>query len=374
MRKKNLITIILISMCFSVADLTALTFAFLDDQLQLPVGYGPFDYHQIERLMGQAPLTLHPSYTEEELKMRNLWCRDLLKIKSGGMTQVKNTIGSLTEYHELIRGMEKFLLVKPENNRLNFLLAGDIQSSKNQVVSIMFRQSILNSMAAVLPIACTGVTRAVAEKPGCGANIVEFVQITSMQLVAGKQTFEAFRILRSGMVEWARWNSSGHLLDLADPHDAGSEAFDKIVSSPSFLNPPKPSLNDGTRGRPTFRVDMATLSESGIKAVSMTKIPDDIAEIIEVIRRSVKAISVQPGWYIWTQPYPPIGKADIDLADARCDSAIAMVLSEAIATGRLVVRADNSIQAFLSGERANRIAFEARLAKGNLLFGVLFAE
>jgi hypothetical protein len=51
-----------------------------------------------------------------------------------------------------------------------------------------------------------------------------------------------------------------------------------------------------------------------------------------------------------------------------------MVLSEAITTGRLIVRADDSIQAFVSGERANRIAFEARLPIGNLLFGVLSAK
>jgi len=229
-------------------------------------------------------------------------------------------------------------------------------------------------MAAIVAIAWTGVTRVAAEQPGCGAGMVEFVQITSMRLDAGEQTFEAFRILRSGMVEWARWNSSGHLLDHAEPRDTGSEAFDKVVSSPSFLNPPKPPQDDDVLVRPAFRLDMAILSGSGIDAISMTKMPDDIAELTDVIRRGVKPIVVQPGWYIWTQPYPQIGKADIDITMARCDSAIAMVLSEAITTGRLIVRADDSIQAFVSGERANRIAFEAKLPIGNLLFGVLYAK
>ena len=229
-------------------------------------------------------------------------------------------------------------------------------------------------MAAVFIIACTGVTRVTAEQPGCGAGMVEFVQITSMRLDAGEQTFEAFRILRNGMVEWARWNSSGHLLDHAEPRDTGSETFDRVVSSPSFLNPPKPPQVDGVLVRPAFRLDMAILSGLGIDAVSMTMMPDDIAKLTDEIRRGVKAISVKPGWYIWTQPSPQIGKADIDIAEARGDSAIAMVLSEAIATGRLIVRADDGIQSFVSGERANRIAFEARLPIGNLIFGVLSAK
>lgn len=238
----------------------------------------------------------------------------------------------------------------------------------------MFRQIILSSMAAIVAIACTGVIRVTAEQPGCAGSMVEFVQITIMRLDAGEQAFEAFRILRSGMVEWARWNSSGHLLDHAEPRNAGSETFDRVVSSLSFLNPPKPPQDDGVLGRPAFRLDMAIFSVSGIEAVSMSKMPNDIAKLTNEIRHSVNAVSVQPGWYIWTQPYPQIGKADIDITEARCDSAIAMMLSEAITTGRLIVQADDSIQSFFSGERAFRTAFEARLPKGNLLFGVLSAK
>jgi len=227
-------------------------------------------------------------------------------------------------------------------------------------------------MAVIVAIACTCVTRVDAEQPGCGTDMVEFVQITSMRLDAGELTFEAFRILRSGMVEWARWNTSGHLLGYAEPRNMGTETFDRVVSSPSFLNPPKPHKYDSILGRPAFRLDIAIFSRSGIDAVSMAKMPDDIAKLTDEIRSGIQAISVQPGWYIWTQPYPQIGKADVDIAEAMCDSAIAMVLSNAVATGRLIVRVEaDTIQSFVSGERANRIAFEARLPIGNMLFGVL---
>jgi hypothetical protein len=106
--------------------------------------------------------------------------------------------------------------------------------------------------------------------------------------------------------------------------------------------------------------------------VSMSEMPDDIAALTDDIRRNVKPIAIQPGWYIWTQPYPQNGEADIDLTEAMQESDIATVLSESVVTGRLIVQVDDqSIQTFISGERANRTAFVARLSVGNLLFGVL---
>lgn len=244
------------------------------------------------------------------------------------------------------------------------------------------RRNLFAALGAILLIANTVILKEVAAKhtasaegqQACAAAIVEFVQITIMRLDAGTQIFEAYRILHSGMVEWARWDNSGHLLAYAEPRDMGSGAFDRAVSSPGFQNPPKPPQDDGALGRPGFRLDMAILSGSGIDAVSMNEMPDDMAELTDEIRRGIKPISVQPGWYIWTQPYPPIGEADIDIAEARGDSTIARLLSESAATGRLIVRADERVQAFVSGERANRIAFEARFAGGNLLFGVLSAK
>lgn len=245
---------------------------------------------------------------------------------------------------------------------------------KIESASIMFHQTILGLMVAIVVITCTCVMPIASKRPGCLTDIIELVQITTMRLDAGIQTFEAFRILRSGMVEWARWDSSRNLLDHAQPLHMGSETFDRVVSSPSFLNPPKPTNENDVLKRQAFRLDMAILSGSGIKAVSITKMPNDISEIIEKIRSGVKPIAVQPGCYIWTQPYPQIGRADIDITGANRDSAIAMVLDESIASGRLIVRADDSIKSYFSSEHANRIAFLAKLPIGNLLFGVLFAN
>ena len=198
---------------------------------------------------------------------------------------------------------------------------------------------------------------------------VEFVQITSIRLDAGEQIFEAFRILRNGNVEWARWNSSGFLLDHAEPFQLGSDNFDRVVSSPAFLKPPKQRRDDGALGRPAYRLEISTLTQSGIDAVFMTKMPDDLATLVDDIKNRIATTSVQSGWYIWTTPYPGQGTADIVLTEARNDSAVAIALSEAVATGRLIVRVEEDIQAFVSGEHANRIAFTARLAVGDLRFG-----
>lgn len=236
---------------------------------------------------------------------------------------------------------------------------------RNTIMKYILNMTLIGYL--VLMPACDA-----ADQPGTGMG--DFVQITSMQLNDGVQTFEAFRIMSSGMVEWARWNSSGYLLGHAEPYDMGSEIFNRIVSSPSFLSPKKTSNDDGVLGRPGFRLDIATLSKSGIKVISISERPDDIAKFTNELRRNIKVIPIQPGWYIWTQPYIESGKADIDLTEANDGSAIAIVLSEAVVTGRLIVRADDSIQAFISGENAHRIAFDAKFALGTMLFGVLSAK
>ena len=218
----------------------------------------------------------------------------------------------------------------------------------------------------------TKTTKQDISQSKCATNMVEFVQITSMQLDAGEQTFEAFRILRDGMVEWARWNSSGYLLEHAEPRNMGSGTFDKLVSTQSFLNPPKPHfMDDGTVGRPSSNLQVTTVSKSGIDTIEMIRTPDDIATFIDNLRRSVKATPVQPGWYVWTVPYTRNDVVDIDLATGKCDSAVAMALSEAVTTGRLIVRADNNVQEFISGEKAFRSAFGARISIGDMLFGVI---
>ena len=203
---------------------------------------------------------------------------------------------------------------------------------------------------------------------------IEFAQITSTRLDAGEQTFESLRVLRNGMVEWARWNSSGTLLDHAGPFDAGSETFDQIVSSPAFLKPPEPRRYTGILGRPAYKLEITTVTQSSIETVVLHKMPDDLAALTDRLKRRVPAAPVQPGWYMWTKPYPRQGPADIDLTETRVDSAAAMTLSDAVTTGKLIVQADDSVKAFVSGERSTRIAFVARLVIGDLHFGVLSAK
>jgi len=195
-----------------------------------------------------------------------------------------------------------------------------------------------------------------------------------MRLDAGEQTFEAFRIQRGGSLEWARWTSSGYLLDHAQRRDTDSDLYQRVVSAPSFLKPPESPQHDGTLGRPAFRLEMATLSKSGVHALSMSKFPNDIAALADEFRRRIAATPVRPGWYLWTTPYPAVGKADIDLTEASCDTAVEKALAAAVATGDLIVRADDGIQAFMSGEHASRIAFSARTVAGDLRFGVLYAK
>ncbi len=214
-----------------------------------------------------------------------------------------------------------------------------------------------------------------ADQSGHRTEIIEFVQINIMQLNMGVQTFEAFRIFQNGNIEWARWNSVGHLLGHGVLYDSNNHFFDKVVSSPSFIFPPKSLRDENILGRPIFRIDITTLSISGNRIVSMNNLPVDIAEITTQIKNNVKKSFLDSGWYIWTQPYPQIGNIDINLIEASNESGIGAFLLKAIKTGALVIKADEDyIQSFFSGERTNRIAFKARLAKGDLLFGILFVR
>lgn len=208
----------------------------------------------------------------------------------------------------------------------------------------------------------------------CATRATEFVQITDMHLNEGEQTFEAFRISRDGNIEWARWNSLNEFLDYGKTLGMGNEMFERVLLSETFLDPPKPSQNDGALGRLAYTLEIATLSESGTHTLSMTKMPDDIAVLVNELRRSVVATPMKRGWYLWTKPYQSIDKPDIDLTSARCNSGIEEVLSEAIATGSLVARADDSIQTFISGEHAYRTTFSARIIEGGLYFGILYRE
>lgn len=201
--------------------------------------------------------------------------------------------------------------------------------------------------------------------------IIDFVQITISQLDAGEQTFEAFRILRNGRVEWARWNSSGLLLNYMESVEVGRDTFDRIVSSNIFQNSSYQSQNEDVLGHPAYRLEITTLTQSGIGAVFMHEMPNDLATLVQDIKHRAVAAPVQPGWYVWTQPYPLDGNADVDLSEPRCNSVVAKALSEAVTTGRLIVLAEDSIRDYISGQRKSRTTFVARLAEGDLRFGVL---
>jgi hypothetical protein len=205
---------------------------------------------------------------------------------------------------------------------------------------------------------------------------VEFVQITAMQLDAGEETYEAFRILGNGRIEWARWTSYGYLLDYSQSHDGDSDIFNRVLTARSVLKPSKPHRDDGALGRRGFWLEIATLSKSGAQITIVNEIAADLAALIDELRRDVTPAVVQPGLYVWTRPYSLgwFDKPDIDLRRVECDSAVTLALAEALATGQLIVRADDGIQTFIAGERANRIAFSAKLAVSALLFGIVSAK
>lgn len=229
-------------------------------------------------------------------------------------------------------------------------------------------------VAALVTITWTGGSRIEAEEIKWGTRRIEFLQITDMRLDAGVQTFESFRVFENGIVEWARWNSSGFLLDHAKPCNMGSDIFDRIRSSPGYSSPPDPSSKNVV-GRPAYRVEMTIMSGSGVESVSMSEMPVDIADITHEIRRNLEPAPVKPGWYVWTQPSLEIDNPDIVIKGTSCDSGIAETLSKAIAAGRLVVPAENdNVEAFVSGELANRNVFTAGFPDGILLFGILSAK
>jgi hypothetical protein len=239
------------------------------------------------------------------------------------------------------------------------------------------RQTVSTCIAAILVLACTEL-RAVAESESecMPSDIGEFVQITSMRLDAGVETFEAFRILSSGRVESARWNSLRNLLDHAKLHDKGSERFERVLSAAGRLKRPEPRQGDDTLGRLALWFEVATMSKSGTDITRVTEVPDDFAVLIQELRADVTALPMEAGWYVWTRPYSlgSLDHPDIDLTTSECDSAVTHALSQAMATGGLIVPANDDIQAFISGEHASRVAFSARLAIGALLFGVVAAK
>jgi hypothetical protein len=235
------------------------------------------------------------------------------------------------------------------------------------------KRSVSRLVAALAVIGCAGVPTASAQSD-CSSTAPDFVQITSMKLDAGDQTFEAFRIRPDGMTEWARWNSSGVLLNLGALRDAKRKDYQKVLSFASVSSARHWLQGGGAPGRPAFRLEIAAVSRSGIRARSMTSMPQNLATLVDELRKRVAVTALRSGSYVWTKPYINTGDIDIDLTTGKCDAGIAAALSGAVVSGSLVVRASDTVRRFVSGERANRMEFVVRIALGEMRFGVVSAR
>lgn len=210
-------------------------------------------------------------------------------------------------------------------------------------------------------------------QPHCDTHLVDFVQITSTSLDAGEQNFEAFRVLGSGSIEWARWNSSGYLLSYAEPQPIDVKIFNKILKFKKLLPLLAPSLlgNDAKSPR-VYNLEIADVSGGKVSVAETANMPSEVLVLIKEIKQTINVIKVQPGQYLWTIPYSaPLENIDIDLTQTNCDSPVSKALSQVAGTGRLIVRADDTIRSFVSEENAYRTAFIAKFALGQLLFGIL---
>ena len=222
---------------------------------------------------------------------------------------------------------------------------------KRQTVGLGGAKTILIFMAVAMMFAGLPHVAAKQQVAGAPADAVEFVQITTMLLDAGKETYEAFRILSTGRLERARWTSYGYLLDHSEFHGGDRELFERVRTARSVLQPSKRHRQEGALGRMVFWFEIATLAKSGTQSTLVNEVPDNVVTLIDDLRRIATPTSIQPGWYVWTRLYS-LGGLDtpgIDLRRVECDSAVTMALVEALATGQLIVRADDAIQAFISG-------------------------
>lgn len=224
------------------------------------------------------------------------------------------------------------------------------------------------------------VTKAAIIVQFCGLNVspaMDFAQITSSKLDAGEQTFEAFRVLRDGRIESAIWNTSGRLLRYSESQNLKPDYFNNIVSLKKLYKSYKsPSLWGNKIGpRQVFSLEISTNIGGEISITESQYFPDSVLTFTDDLRRRMESVKVQSGWYVWTKPYnAPMEKADIDLTKVKTDSAVVAALLVAINTGKLIVKADDSIQTFVSGENAYRSVFVAKLAKGQMTFGVLLSD
>lgn len=222
---------------------------------------------------------------------------------------------------------------------------------------------------AISVIGLTCATQSALAQPSCNTRQPDFIQISSMQLDAGKQIFEDFRILSTDVIEWARWDSNGALLGHAIQRNAGKKYYDRLLSLSWFSKSINQS-NDAL-GRPAFRLDLAHVSKSAVRLSTMTTMPNDLASVIGDMRTRLAPESIVDGLYLWTKPFGAGGPADIDLTQGLCSSGISKTLMETLNTGRLLVHSNLGTREFRTGERANRIEFIAKTQTGSIRFGVV---
>jgi hypothetical protein len=204
----------------------------------------------------------------------------------------------------------------------------------------------------------------------CHAKVPAFVQTTGMKLDAGVQTFEAFRLHPDGLVEWARWNSGGALLGLGMFQERAARSYETALASASFSERSPDVRNDGPLGRPAASVELTAVSTSAVRTRLIDGMPEDLQTLTDRLRRRVKRVTPRAGSYVWTRPHQTAAAADVDLV-GQCDDGMARLLEEAARSGRLIVGPHAAARAFASGERASRMEFIAKIAIGELRFGVL---
>lgn len=236
----------------------------------------------------------------------------------------------------------------------------------------MITAIIFKSFKAIVILGFAGVMNAAFAQSSCNTRQPEFVQISSMQLDAGKQVFEDFRIQSTNEIEWVRRDSNGTLLDHGVQRDINKRYYEKVMALPSMKIQSKANLQNNTVfGRPAFNLEFALVSKSGVRLSTMATMPDDIAIAIKELRSQIIPDNSVVGSYMWVKPFGASGQADIDLTQGVCNSDIEKTIVEALNTGRILSRLDLGAHEFNSGERANRFEFIAKTKSGAIRFGVI---
>lgn len=226
----------------------------------------------------------------------------------------------------------------------------------------------------ILSVGVTSPQGAVAESP-CVASTSQLgdqVQLKLMTLDAGLQTFEVYRLPRHEVGDWARWTSAGHLL--AYGALPAATTYEHITNAIASAPPATPTTDPaGPLGRAGFNLTLLQVADTVIHQRQLDSVPPALADLIEDWRQAQTASPLEHGWYLWTSPVPAHSSAavDVDLTEGPCRDTLETSLAKALAEDRLILPASQAIEEFVSGERAYRTTFSARIPKGMLHFGIL---